>query len=67
MIKQINKDEPTSFIEEEVLIENEFNGTIERKIIRRPISKKDRELEFGDDLEEIAEKGIIVSRRIISN
>ncbi|KAM3127159.1 hypothetical protein pb186bvf_020739 [Paramecium bursaria] len=66
MIKQINKDEPTSFIEEEILIENE-NGTIERKLIRRPISKKDRELEFGDDLEEIADQGTVVSRRIISN
>ncbi|CAD8083038.1 unnamed protein product [Paramecium sonneborni] len=64
--EQIIAEEPEQYIEEEVITINPRTGKQERKLIRRPYYGE--EVELGDEMDEIGQKGErIISRRIVEN
>ena len=43
--KIIGKNEPTKYIEEEILVYNEETGLVHRKLVRRPFSQGQRDVD----------------------
>ncbi|CAK85058.1 unnamed protein product (macronuclear) [Paramecium tetraurelia] len=61
---QLAQNEPTKYVEEEVLCYGE-NG-IQRKLVRRPLTKENQQM--GNNLNEVDQDGNrILSRKIVDN
>ncbi|CAD8189710.1 unnamed protein product [Paramecium octaurelia] len=57
--RQISKNEPTKFIEEEILVYNEETGMMDRKLIRRPFTEGQRQFDENGNK--------ILSSKVIDN
>lgn len=65
MVQVISKNEPTQYIEEEVLIINPKTGKQERKLIRRPYISEEV---LGEELNESIDTNTrVVGRRVVPN
>ncbi|CAD8180498.1 unnamed protein product [Paramecium pentaurelia] len=63
--KQISRNEPTKFIEEEVLAFNQETGMMDRKLIRRPFSERQRQ--FDEDGNKILSSKVIDNNKSLNS
>lgn len=64
MSKVITSNEPTKYLEEEVLVLNRETGKMDRKLIRKPFNASSK---VGIVKETDEEGNIVVSRKVVDN